>query len=27
MHKPCVIIPVFDHELAVPDVVKAVRAA
>ncbi|PBP69827.1 glycosyl transferase [Pseudomonas syringae] len=27
MHKPCVIIPVFDHELAVPNVVKAVRNA
>lgn len=27
MHKPCVIIPVFDHELAVPSVVKAVRNA
>ncbi|AHG39094.1 glycosyl transferase [Pseudomonas syringae CC1557] len=27
MHKPCVIIPVFDHELAVPHVVKAVREA
>ncbi|MCF5503979.1 glycosyltransferase, partial [Pseudomonas syringae] len=27
MHKPCVIIPVFDHELAVPQVVKAVREA
>ncbi|MBC3957256.1 MULTISPECIES: glycosyltransferase family 2 protein [Pseudomonas] len=27
MHKPCAIIPVFDHELAVPGVVKAVREA
>ncbi|WP_122739187.1 glycosyltransferase, partial [Pseudomonas viridiflava] len=27
MHKPCAIIPVFDHELAVPDVVSAVRQA
>ncbi len=27
MHKPCVIIPVFDHERAVPNVVKAVRNA
>ncbi|MBD8185537.1 glycosyltransferase family 2 protein [Pseudomonas viridiflava] len=27
MHKPCAIIPVFDHELAVPDVVRAVRQA
>ncbi|GFM61824.1 glycosyltransferase family 2 protein [Pseudomonas capsici] len=27
MHNPCAVIPVFDHELAVPDVVKALRAA
>ncbi|MEE4675654.1 glycosyltransferase family 2 protein [Pseudomonas alliivorans] len=27
MHKPCAIIPVFDHELAVPNVVRAVREA
>ena len=27
MHKPCVIIPVFDHELAVPCVVKTVGNA
>lgn len=27
MHKPCVIIPVFDHELAVPSVVKALGNA
>ncbi|BAP42960.1 glycosyl transferase, group 2 family protein [Pseudomonas sp. StFLB209] len=27
MHKPCAVIPVFNHELAVPNVVKALRAA
>ena len=27
MHNPCAIIPVFDHELAVPAVVAAVLAA
>ncbi|RMO95435.1 Glycosyl transferase, group 2 protein [Pseudomonas syringae pv. philadelphi] len=27
MHKPCVVIPVFDHERPLPNVVKAVRDA
>lgn len=27
MHNPCAVIPVFDHELAVPGVVDALRAA
>ncbi|GAB7530848.1 glycosyltransferase family 2 protein [Pseudomonas sp. 3A(2025)] len=27
MHNPCAVIPVFDHELAVPNVVKALRDA